>query len=99
MGVRSELTMQENHLVDPEVATLEAGGEAVVIPEVNFKGLMVNVAHVGWELQGLYCRAYLNVSLLQVVETEAMVDGMTTEVGVMVVPEITAGNYDDMLYL
>lgn len=58
MGVRSELTMQGNLRVDPEVATSEAGGEAVVIPEV--------------------------------VETEAMVDGMTTEVGVMVVPEITA---------
>ncbi|KAJ6655285.1 hypothetical protein lerEdw1_005477 [Lerista edwardsae] len=58
MDDRSELTMQGNLPVDPEVATSEAGGEAVAIPEVA--------------------------------ETEAMVDGMTTEVGVMVVPEITA---------
>lgn len=35
MDARSELTMQGNLLVDPEVATLEAGVEAVAIPEVG----------------------------------------------------------------
>lgn len=57
--------MQGNLRVDPEVATSEAGGEAVVIPEVNLKGVVVS-ACICWMSRTrirssvVYCHEYLS---------------------------------------